>query len=124
MSKHILICDDDEGILEIVKIILTDQNYEITALSNSDKVIDEVKSGKPDLVLLDLWMPGIGGDELTRQLKNDTETETIPVVISSASKDTAEIAKDIGADGFILKPFDIEDLEKMVAKHLKKVTPL
>jgi CheY-like chemotaxis protein len=116
--KTILVCDDDEGILEVVKIVLEDQGYNVVPLSDPEKVQSTVIKVKPNLILLDLWMPVLNGDTITQALKAAPETKNIPVIIISANKDTSAIAKKIGADSFLAKPFNIEELESLVARFL------
>jgi DNA-binding response OmpR family regulator len=118
MKKTIIICDDDEGILEVVKIVLEEKGYDVIALSNPEKVLDTIKNSSPHLILLDLWMPILNGDLITQTLKSSEETKNIPVIIFSANKDTAEIAKQIGADNYLTKPFDIDQLEKLVDSYM------
>lgn len=118
MNKTIVVCDDDEGILEVVKIVLEDKGYNVVPLSNPEKVTDTIKKVNPDLVLLDLWMPILNGDTITKSLKQNSETKDIPVIIVSANKDTSAIAKETGADSFLCKPFNIDELEQVVEKHL------
>lgn len=117
MKKHILVCDDDVGILDIISIILDEKGYAVIALNNSEQVIATVIHKKPDVILLDLSMPNISGDEITTRLKSNPVTANIPIIISSANKDTEKIAQEAGADNFILKPFEIDELEKMVEQY-------
>lgn len=121
MTKHILICEDDRGILDIASIVLEAKGYKVTALLNSDDLIKIVYDKKPDLILLDLWIAGKQGDVITKELKSSEATRNIPIIIFSANKDTEVIAQRAGADGFLAKPFDIDNLERMVDKYL--VTP-
>lgn len=117
MSKNVLICDDDEGIVDVASIVLEEAGYEVHTVNNSEHLIEEVKKHKPSLILLDLWMPHLSGEEGTKLLKSDPETKDIPIIIVSASKNTAEVAQKSGANGFLCKPFDIEELEDAVAKY-------
>ena len=118
MKKTILICDDDEGILEVVKIVLEEKGYNVIPLSDPEKVHVTVKKVHPDLILLDLWMPILNGDTITKMIKEDKEIKHIPVIIISANKDTATIAGQIGANNFLPKPFNIDELEQIVEKCL------
>lgn len=115
---YIIVCEDDESILEVISIVLTDKGYEIKGLSSGEYLDHEIQKKKPDIVFVDLWMPGISGDELTRKLKAQESTKDIAVLIISANKDVASIAKNSGADGYLSKPFDISDLEQLVLHHL------
>lgn len=115
--KKVLICDDDEGILDVIKIILEEKGYDVFILSKSEKVYETVDTFKPDVILLDLWMPGISGETITKELKKTSKTKMIPIIIVSANKDTIKIAKELEADDFLCKPFNIDRLEEMVDKY-------
>lgn len=119
MKKYILVCDDDAGIVDVASIILEEKGYEVATVSRGEDVIQAIKGRLPDLILLDLWMPGITGDKITRRLKSSHKTKNIPIIIFSANRDTEEIARNAGANGFICKPFDITDLENIIAKILE-----
>lgn len=116
-SKRILVCDDDMGILDVISILLKDNGYHVKLLSNGKAIIKRIEAYNPDLVLLDLWMPGIDGKEITKLLKSCNETKNIPIIIISALDTAKKISKDIGADDFIEKPFDIYDLLNKVKKY-------
>lgn len=120
MQKKVLICDDNEGIIEIINIILTDKGYSTEICNEGGCIIDTVKEFNPDVILLDLWMPNMNGDEIINILKNAEEYKHIPIIIVSANKDTEAIAKQIKADNFLCKPFNIDDLENMVDSYLFK----
>lgn len=116
-TKKILVCDDDQSILEVVEIVLTSNNYQVSTLTNGKAIQKKVIDLQPDVILLDLWMPGIDGKEITKLLKSNDQTKNIPIIILSALNDTEKIAHSIGADNFLAKPFDINDLLKMVEKY-------
>lgn len=120
MNK-ILVCDDDQAITEMMTIMLETNGYEVKILPSGKAIQRLVKEYLPDLILLDIWMPGIGGEEATKLLKRDLDIKSIPIIIISAlQKDEVKaMAKKIGADSFLSKPFDMDDLLKIVAKHLK-----
>lgn len=115
MRKNILICDDDPDILEIASLLLVQEGHKINIVQSSEGIWDEIASNRPDLILMDLWMPKMGGEEATKRLKSEEDTKDIRVIIVSASPDIAEIASRSGADGYLSKPFNINDL-KMLAK--------
>lgn len=120
MRKCILICEDNKDILEIAKTILEGKGYCVDTLTNSSEVINEIHAHEPELILMDLNLPGEGGKSLTQQIKENEETKDIPVLLFSASDDIGEIADKIGADGFIPKPFSIDELETKVEETIKK----
>jgi CheY-like chemotaxis protein len=119
MKKYILACDDDVGIAEVIRIVLEDKGYEIKTTSNSEEVYALIEERQPDLILLDLWMPGLRGEEIVTKLKNDKKTENIPIIIISASRETEIIAKQTGANTYLNKPFDIDKLEEIVDKYIQ-----
>lgn len=118
----ILVCDDDPGILEVIKIILEENNIEVVTASGGKGIQKLIASVKPDMLFLDLWMPGIEGEEITKILKRDPKTKKIPIIIISALNDTKDIAKKVGANDFISKPFTIEGLLEVVQKNLKSTS--
>jgi CheY-like chemotaxis protein len=117
-NKKVLICEDDEGIIEIAGIVLEDMGYEVVTQMDGHGIFSRIEEVKPDLLLLDLWLPGLTGDQITRQLKAQESTKHMPIVIMSANKDTEKIAKEAGADAFLAKPFDLTVLETTIAKHI------
>jgi CheY-like chemotaxis protein len=118
-DKCVLVCEDDEGITDIAQIVLESRGYNVIIQNDSTGVYNRIAEVKPDLILLDLWMPGLSGEEITRQLKADPQTKHIPIIIMSANKDTAQIAREAGAEAFLAKPFDIVALENIVEVHLR-----
>lgn len=107
MSKTILICDDDEGILDMLEFVLEDEGFTIVPEKNSLNIYNSIQNSNPDLVVLDLWMPVLSGDQVLKTLRNNPETKSLPVIVISASRDGEKIAHEAGADDFIPKPFDM-----------------
>lgn len=116
MIKKVLIVDDDYSIVDVVEIILKDAGFEVINTTQGSEAILLALKEKPDLILLDILMSGFDGREITKKLKRNGRTKNIPVIIMSANKFTKEIAKQIGADDFILKPFEMSDLLAKVRK--------
>jgi DNA-binding response OmpR family regulator len=114
----ILLCDDDAGIVEAVQLILELKGYEVVSLMEGEDLFATLDSFSPDLILLDLWLSGISGEDITKKLKSKTATKNIPVVILSANTQTCEISSAIGADDYVCKPFDIEELERVIKKYV------
>lgn len=114
MQKTILLIDDNPHILEAIELVLTTENYTVHCLSKIDNVLKEIKKVKPSLILLDLLLSGKNGKEIAKTLKNDGETKHIPIVMISAHPNAEKTAIEAGADAFLAKPFDIEDLLEIV----------
>ncbi|RZK69344.1 MAG: response regulator, partial [Pedobacter sp.] len=107
-AKKIMICDDDEGILDMLDMILSDEGYQIISESNSLNLLSAMHKEQPDLVILDLWMPMLSGDQLLAMIRRSEMYASLPVIVISASRDGEAIAKKSGASGFLAKPFDID----------------
>ncbi|MFI5159667.1 MAG: response regulator transcription factor [Sphingobacteriales bacterium] len=120
MMRRILAVDDNEDILEVMKLILEDFGYEVETLSDGNLLFDTLKQSHPDLVLLDVMLGNIDGRELCREMKTRTDTKDIPVILVSASHQVTErITLSGGApDDFLAKPFNISDLLEKVASQL------
>lgn len=116
MKKSILIAEDDKAIVEVMDIILREAGYETLLLKSGEKVVATAQKRKPDLLLLDIWLSGEDGGEIAKTLKGNDKTKSIPIVMISANNETEQIAKAAGADGFLRKPFDIDDFLKTVSK--------
>lgn len=120
MKNKILVVDDNPHILEAVELVLDTEGYDVRTVTKSEGVENEIKAYTPDLILLDLLLSGRNGEEITRVLKADRDTRSIPIIIISAHPTAEKTARDAGADGFIAKPFDISDLLEHVESLLKK----
>ncbi|TSJ36377.1 response regulator [Mucilaginibacter corticis] len=113
-DKTILICDDDEGILDMLELVLEETGYRIVPVKNSLHIYDEIEKQNPDLILLDLWMPVLSGDQVLRTLRKNPDTRALPVIVISASREGERIANEAGANSFLAKPFDLEMLVNRV----------
>ncbi len=107
MKKSILIYDDEADILMVCKIILEKNNFTVETRSFCDNIIKDISNVKPDIILMDLWIPSMGGENAIKLMKNNTATMHIPVILFSANAHVAVIAERVNANGFLLKPFDI-----------------
>ncbi|PWG81247.1 response regulator [Pararcticibacter amylolyticus] len=114
MRAKIMICDDDEGILDLLELVLRDEGYETIPEINSLNVAQIVDREHPDLLLLDLWMPVLSGDQVLRTLRDNPATRELPVIVISASNDGRSIAMNAGATDFVSKPFDLDKLVNQV----------
>lgn len=105
-----MIADDDPGIVDAVEMILDFHGYDVSSTFNATDLLFIKPSQYPDALLLDIWMPGCDGRDICRQLKAQDETRQIPVLMISASKDISASAFEAGADDFLAKPFDMQEL--------------
>ena len=117
-TKKLLLADDDEAIVDATTIMLEMMGYEVMQTLDGSKVIDIVKNS-PDLILLDIWMSGIDGRDVCKELKSNPETKDIPVLMISASRDIRQSALEAGANDFLEKPFEMNDLLAKVETLLK-----
>lgn len=109
-TKKIMVCDDDQGILDVIQMLLETENFTVYTEVHSPNLISSIQLYSPDLLLLDLWMPFLAGDELLKTIRHNEEIKNLPVIVLSASVDGSDIAQDAGANAFIAKPFDMNDL--------------
>lgn len=117
--KKIMIVDDDEGILDAISMMLEFKGYEVTTCSNGDTILS-METGFPDLLLLDIWMSGTDGRNVCKQLKQQECTKSIPIIMISASKDIERSAIESGADGFLAKPFEMNELLEKIKYYTAK----
>ncbi len=117
MNKKILVCDDDQDILEMIVLILETYGYDAIAESSSPNLFNTIKKEHPGLIIVDLWMPLMTGDEVVKTLRKSPETMHLPVIVISACLDGKETAASAGANHFISKPFDIINLIDKVEQY-------
>lgn len=116
MTK-VLLADDDESILDAVKMILEDQGYNVFSSLNAKNIITNIKEFKPDIIIMDILLSGYDGREIGKKIKSDSKLKKIPVVLISAQPNSAKSALSSGVDDFLPKPFKMDDLLNMVAKY-------
>ncbi len=119
MKKKILIAEDDRAIVEVVTIILENEGYEVFTADQRKTIHDIILHNNPHLILLDIWLFGEDGGQLAKEIKSKEATKDIPLILMSANNETEKITKEVGADDFLLKPFDIDDLLRIVRKYIK-----
>jgi DNA-binding response OmpR family regulator len=113
-TSRVMIFDDDKDLLDVCNIVLKFKNYEVRGLNKCRDIIREVNQFLPHVILMDNWIPDTGGVSATRQLKNDPQLKNIPVIFCSANDQVAELASEAGAEFFLQKPFEMEELENVV----------
>ena len=106
-------------ILEVITIIFEENGYQVEISETSHDILEKVEQFQPDVILMDNWIPKIGGVEATRLLKNHQEFKSIPVIYVTANNDIVALAQEAQADDYVAKPFNLEDLEDKVAQYLQ-----
>ena len=122
MNKRIFIFDDDREILAVTKIILQKHNYHVDTRSNCDDITEAVEQAKPDVVLMDLWIPEIGGEQAIKLLKANIATRHIPIILFSANVQIEDIANRSKINGFLKKPFEIPALLECIRINIPKMS--
>lgn len=123
VKQKILVVDDEPDLVELVKDVLERNDYSVISASNADLAIRKVRQYKPDLIILDLNLPGIGGIEVCRILKRDKKTSSIPIIMLTVkSSETDKIAGlEAGADDYVSKPFSTGELVARVKAVLRRL---
>ena len=118
-KAHILVVDDDDGIRELVKQFLNQNNYLVTTAKSSEDALDKVKIIKFDLIVLDIMMPGKSGLEFTNENKKKLDT---PIILLTAKGEASERIEglEIGADDYLAKPFEPKELILRINNILNK----
>jgi DNA-binding response OmpR family regulator len=114
MAKKVLIYDDDTDLLEVCALILTAKNFDVIVREKCTEILSDVEKYQPDVIIMDNWIPDIGGVKATQLVKNSKEYCEIPVIFFTANSNVTELAAEAGADYSLQKPFDISQLEQMV----------
>jgi CheY-like chemotaxis protein len=112
--KTVLVVDDEPMLRSIVREILQDEGYAVIEAADGRVILEIMAQERPDLVLMDVMMPGVDGREAYRQLRSRPEHRDVPVVMMSAAVQSNGLDPSIA--GFIAKPFDITDLVELVAR--------
>jgi CheY-like chemotaxis protein len=99
--------------------VLEEQGWEVHVFTDCNQITDKVRQIMPDVILMDNWIPDTGGIVATQTLKSTDALKHIPVVYFSANSDIQLLAKQAGAEAYIAKPFDLEDMERIIDSVLK-----
>ena len=122
MAKKILLVDDESDILDFVSIRLKSWGYEVITAPDGAKAVTLAGDRMPDLILLDVMMPGKDGYETCNEIKSDEKTSRIPIILFTAKPQQKERLKSnyefIAADDYILKPYESEDLLAKIKKFI------
>ncbi|RMD59341.1 MAG: response regulator, partial [Nitrospirae bacterium] len=121
MREKILIIDDEEDILELLRYNFSKEGYTTLCVSTGEEGLRLATTEQPDLVVLDLMLPGLDGMEVCRQLKSNIDTRQIPIIMLTAKGEEADIVAglEIGADDYVTKPFSPKVLIARVRATLR-----
>lgn len=122
LGKQVLVVDDEEDILELVRFNLSKEGYRVTCATTGEAAIENIRADQPDLMVLDLMLPGMDGLEVTRFLKNDPETRNIPIVMLTAKTEESDVVTglEMGADDYVTKPFSPRILTARIKAILRR----
>ena len=125
MPRKVLLADDSVTAQNMGRRILVDAGYEVITVNNGSSALKKVNESKPDLIVLDVYMPGYGGLEVCQRIRESSETARIPVLLTVGKLEPfkAEEAHRVRADAFIVKPFEASELLTAVTKLEDKIVP-
>jgi CheY-like chemotaxis protein len=123
--ESILVVDDNPVNLKLVRVLLAREGYNVRGAADAEEALDLLKDFSPDLILMDIQLPGIDGLELTRRLKADPATRRITIVALTAyaMKGDHQKVLEAGCDGYIPKPIDTRTLPQLIVNYLQKQSP-
>jgi len=115
----ILVVEDDPQVARLITLVLERNGEKAEIVADGAKALERAKTLKPSLIFADLTIKGMGGDALCIELKTHDETKDIPFIIVSGDADIARKSKECGADDYMGKPFEFDDLVRLVRKYAK-----
>jgi two-component system, cell cycle response regulator DivK len=123
-GNSILIVDDNLANMKLVRVLLSSEGYDVHTALDAQQALTELRSSRPDLILMDIQLPGMDGLELTRRLKSDPATRDIKIVglTAYAMRGDQERILAAGCDGYIPKPIDTRTLPNSIKGYLKRQT--
>ncbi|MEJ2054775.1 MAG: response regulator [Calditrichaceae bacterium] len=121
MPNTVFIVEDDQDIAEILRFNLEHRGYEVLWKGNGEEAYESIKEKLPDLLILDISLPGISGLQICRYLRSNPKTQKLPIMILTArtKKEDREEGMRAGADDYITKPFNLNDVMKRVDALIK-----
>ena len=115
----ILVVEDDPQVARLIALVLQRNGYQSKIVADGHSALTEAKSVKPAMIFADLTIKGMGGEELCSVLKGAPDTREIPYIVVSGDRDIAEKARVCGADDYMGKPFEFDDLIRLVKKYAR-----
>lgn len=123
MEDTVLVVEDEPDVVDLLRYNLTRAGFEVVIATSGDQGLNLARERRPDLIVLDLMLPGMNGHEVCRALKSDTNTDAIPVVMLTAKGETHERVKglELGADDYVTKPFSPRELVLRIQSILRRI---
>ena len=118
-AKTILICEDDDNLRQLIRVVIG-AGYRIVEAGDGDEALALTSQHRPDLIVLDLMMPRMSGFDVLRRLRGDVSVDGTPIVVMSAWPNAQEAALEAGADVYLQKPFEPDDLTKIIESLLSE----
>ena len=121
-NKKILIVEDEFDILKLIEFNIKKEGFDVIAVSDGESAIKEVRANKPDLILLDLMLPGISGLDVCHLIQKDTELSQIPILMLTAKGEESDVVRGLeaGADDYVIKPFSVKVLLARIKALLRR----
>lgn len=119
MTRRVLVVDNEASIREMLAIVLDSEGYLVDQAADGGEALTAIAKARPDVILLDMKMPGINGYEFAT-LYRETEGKKAPIVVITAAQSAASAAAEIGACGYLAKPFGVEELLAAVEKCISQ----
>lgn len=121
-QKKILVVDDEKDIVELISYNLEQEGFAVIKAYDGQMAWERVKTAKPDLVVLDLMIPGIHGLEVCKLIRRDAATETLPIIMLTAKSDQVDkiLGLELGADDYVTKPFNVRELIARIRAVLRR----
>ncbi len=116
-KKTILVIDDDHGVLKIIDVILSDEGYTVLTANGGNAGLAMLEQEKPGLIILDYMMPDLNAVEFMRIVQERNLRSDIPIILITADGRAEEKMREVGAQGYISKPFDVDDLLEYIERE-------
>ena len=125
MARNILVVEDDRNISDLIRMYLEKEGFEVRSAYDGGKAVEEFDKQAPDMVLLDIMLPGMDGIEILKALRGNPTTARIPVIIASARGTEYDkvVGLDLGADDYLAKPFGMMEMVSRIRAVLRRVAP-
>ena len=123
MAQTLMIVDDDPQLMRVLSMFFDSEGYHVIQARSGREALDKLQEYSPDVILLDLMMPEISGDEVVRQIRANHKLRHLPVIIFTAAETREDELRNAGASYFIAKPFSLDGLRDTVQEAIRAASP-